>query len=95
MFYSILYFYISLQIIKTLEKYSTNFQVNNNINDELNVLLQYIFFKNQLYAFYESKIYSIEEYKNIILNKTLFIFYYFLYIKKIIKKKEYFVYFKY
>ena len=47
MFYSILYFYISLQIIKTLEKYSTNFQVNNNINNELNDLLQYIFFKSK------------------------------------------------
>ena len=64
MFYSILYFYISLQIIKTLEKYTTNFQIDENINNELNDLLQYIFFKNQLYAFYESKIYSIEEYKN-------------------------------
>jgi hypothetical protein len=64
MFYSILYFYISLQIIKTLEKYSTNFQVNNNINDELNVLLQYIFFKSKLYAFNEYKIYLIKEYEN-------------------------------
>ena len=71
MFYSILNFYIYLQIIKTLEKYSTNFEVNNNINDELNDLLQYKIFKNKLYAFNENEIYLIQEYKNTEITKLI------------------------